>query len=131
MLVSGSLSPDYFKLISDALTAEGLVLNDPDPDPLGFEDLVSQVAPDMVCVIFQNPGYFGTLRDLTALSSECREWEVPLLRLTPPGPRSQSPETQNLAASLRRIPGIRRCARPGWPWRCRKTALRCRCRRER
>lgn len=107
VLVSGSLSPDHFKLITALLTAEGLDLNDPDPDPLGFEDLVSQVSPDMAGVIFQNPGYFGTLRDLTALSSECREWDVPLLLLTPPGPRTQSPATQNLAAALRRIPGIR------------------------
>ena len=105
-LVSGSLNPDWLQQMVDGLTAGGAHLNDPDPDPLGFEDLLSQVAPDMACVIVQNPSYFGNRRDLTALTSECREWEVPLLVIDT-AVSSKLAAAQSLATALGRVAGVR------------------------
>ena len=107
ILLSGSLGPQWLKTLTEILHPHGLELNDPDPDPLGFEDLISQVMPSMACVIFQNPGYFGTLRDLTGLTLECREWDVPLLHLTPPTRPDLAEATKRLAHALHRLPGIR------------------------
>ena len=105
VLVSGSLSPDNARLIAERL--DGMDLGNPDPDPLGFENLVSLVAPDMACVIVQNPSFFGNLRDLTALQSECREWDVPLLVIAPPPCIPPDIDPHKAAARLARIPGIR------------------------
>jgi len=84
VLLSGSLWPQWLEAITSQLREHNLSVNEPDPDPLGFENLVSSVSPDMVCVIVQNPSFFGNIRDLTALKSECREWEVPLYELGHP-----------------------------------------------
>ncbi len=105
VLLSGSLSPDTLKILTDRLGH--LDCNDPDPDPLGFENLVSLVSPDMACVVFQNPGYFGTVRDLTALVSECREWDVPLLILNSATRTEPDVRASSLVTSLGRIAGIR------------------------
>lgn len=105
ILLSGSLSPSWLDILANQLGE--FDLNEPDPDPLGFENLVSQVSPDMVCVILQNPSFFGNLRDLTALQSECREWDVPLFVIGANPDTSQSEMGQSLAKALGRIPGIR------------------------
>jgi hypothetical protein len=105
VLLSGSLSPENLKQLTARLGH--LDLNDPDPDPLGFENLVSMVSPDMACVVFQNPGYFGTVRDLTALVSECREWDVPLLILNSAVRAEPDDRALSLVAALRRIAGIK------------------------
>lgn len=107
VLLSASLGPQWFQALVQIFEAQGLELNDPDPDPLGFEDLISQVMPDMAAVIFQNPGYFGTLRDLTGLSLECREWQVPLLQLNPASRPDLAETARRLADALHRLPGIR------------------------
>ena len=105
VLLSGSLWPQWLDQITLLLQAQHLSVNEPDPDPLGFENLVSSVSPDMICVIVQNPSFFGNIRDLTALKSECREWEVPLFVLG----KSQPPcaHAQTLSAKLHQLPGVR------------------------
>ena len=105
VLVSGSFDPVVLAELTGRL--RHLDCGDPDPDPLGFENLVSAVSPGMACAVVQNPGYFGTYRDLTALISECREWEVPLLVLSATDRTAPDRAALSLAAELNRIPGIR------------------------
>ena len=107
VLLSGSLGPDAFQQIVHTLSAHDVQVNDPDPDPLGFEDLLGYVTPDMACVVYQNPSYFGNVRDLTVLTGECRDWQVPLLVLGQTADADAVERHQSLAAMLRRIPGVR------------------------
>ena len=110
ILMSGGLAPSASHLILQLLGAHNLETNDFDPDPLGFEDLVSGIGPHLAAVIVQNPSYFGTLRDFTALRSECREWQVPLLEITAPATPA-TPDwveaTQSLARQVAQIRGVR------------------------
>ena len=80
VLVSGNTSP----AIVAALAGGGgdALMDVLDPDPLGFENLVGAVDPDLAAVVVENPGLFGGWRDLTGVASECRAWDVPLVLVT-------------------------------------------------
>jgi glycine dehydrogenase subunit 1 len=73
ILLSGSLHPHYRSVTATALQYSGLEVEALDPDPLDFEDLLGRIGPDIACVVVQNPGFFGRVKDLTALAAACHD----------------------------------------------------------
>jgi glycine dehydrogenase subunit 1 len=71
ILLSGNLHPHYRSVTATALQYSGLVVETLDPDPLDLEDLLGRIGPDIACVVVQNPGFFGRVKDLTALAAAC------------------------------------------------------------
>jgi glycine dehydrogenase subunit 1 len=73
ILLSGSLHPHYGDVTVSALQYSGLQVEALDPDPLDMEDLIGRIGPDIACVVVQNPGFFGRVKDLTALAAACHD----------------------------------------------------------
>jgi len=71
VLVSGTVHPHWSSVAGTTLRYTGHAVEILAPDPLGIEDLFGRVGPDTACVIVQNPGFFGGLRDLTSLAALC------------------------------------------------------------
>ncbi len=71
VLLSGDLHPHYRSVAASTLQFTDIAVEALDPDPLGLEDLLGRVDSQTACVIVQNPGFFGRLKDLTALAEEC------------------------------------------------------------
>ena len=107
VLLSNSLGRPQLQLVLQVLDGGEILTNETDPDPLGFEDLLDDIGPHLAAVIYQNPGYFGTLRDLTALESVCRQHHVPLLSFGPTPTESDLEAAQSLARALGRVRGVR------------------------
>ena len=71
VILSGSLHPHYRETTETALKYTDLVTEALAPDPLGMEDLIGRIDSQTACVIVQNPGFFGGIRDLRPLAEEC------------------------------------------------------------
>lgn len=71
ILLSGDLHPHYRSVTETSLQYTGLTVEALAPDPLGVEDLLGRIGPDVACVVVQNPGFFGRLKDLSALAAAC------------------------------------------------------------
>jgi glycine dehydrogenase subunit 1 len=71
VLVSGGVHPHYRDVTATALRFMDLQSECLAPDPMGVEDLIGRISPDLACVIVQTPGFFGHLSDYTALSAAC------------------------------------------------------------
>lgn len=71
VLMSGAVHPHYRDVTQTQLMHLGLDIECLAPDPIGIEDLVGRVHEDLACVVVQNPGFFGELRDLTPLADAC------------------------------------------------------------
>lgn len=71
VLMSGAVHPHYRDVTQTQLKHLGLDIECLAPDPIGIEDLVGRVGDDLACVVVQNPGFFGELRDLTPLADAC------------------------------------------------------------
>ncbi len=71
VILSGSLHPHYRETTETALKYTDLVTESLAPDPLGMEDLIGRIDSQTACVIVQNPGFFGGIRDLRPLAEEC------------------------------------------------------------
>jgi glycine dehydrogenase subunit 1 len=71
IVLSGGLHPHYRSVTASALQYSGLEVEALAPDPLGLEDLVGRIGPEVACVVVQNPGFFGQVRDLSALAAAC------------------------------------------------------------
>ncbi|MBW7850478.1 MAG: aminomethyl-transferring glycine dehydrogenase subunit GcvPA [Rhodospirillales bacterium] len=71
ILLSGGLHPHY-RAVTETVTQytemepEALA-----PDPLGVEDLIGRIDAETACVVVQNPGFFGHLKDHAALAAAC------------------------------------------------------------
>ena len=72
-LISGSLHPHYREVARTyaAVTGSDIVLAPPDVD--ASEELEPLIDSETSCVVVQNPGFFGHLRDLSPLAAACRE----------------------------------------------------------
>ncbi|HEY6982557.1 aminomethyl-transferring glycine dehydrogenase subunit GcvPA [Reyranella sp.] len=70
-LISGGLHPQYRSVIETTGRWEGFsaVVGKPDVD--GHEDLAANVDKETSCVVVQNPGFFGHVRDFTELAAAC------------------------------------------------------------
>lgn len=71
ILMSGAVHPHYRDVTQTQLKHLGLDIECLAPDPIGIEDLIGRVGEDLACVVVQNPGFFGELRDLTPLADAC------------------------------------------------------------
>jgi glycine dehydrogenase subunit 1 len=66
--VSGGLHPHYREAIATAAHALGFAVDFAPSDPEGREDLAQRVDAETSCVVVQNPGFFGQVRDLSRLA---------------------------------------------------------------
>lgn len=71
VILSGSLHPHYRETTETVLKYTELETETLAPDPLGVEDLMGRIDSQTACVIVQNPGFFGGIRDLRPLAEEC------------------------------------------------------------
>lgn len=71
VILSGSLHPHYRSTTETALQYTDMETDLLAPDPMGMEDLIGRVDSQTACVIVQNPGFFGGIKDLTPLADAC------------------------------------------------------------
>jgi glycine dehydrogenase subunit 1 len=71
-VLSGGLHPHYREIIETHARFHGFTVVAHDPDPAGGEDLGPLVDDETSCVVVQNPGFFGHLRDHSRLAEICR-----------------------------------------------------------
>ncbi len=67
-VISGGLHPHYREVVATHARHLGFALDFAPPDPEGREDLASRIDDKTSCVVVQNPGFFGQVRDLSALA---------------------------------------------------------------
>ena len=72
-VISGALHPHYRDVVATHVRFLGLELISAEPDWSGNEDLAPLIDGDTACVVVQNPGFFGRLRDYAALARACHE----------------------------------------------------------
>ena len=70
-VISGGLHPQYRSVIETAAKWEGFTAVCARPDAQGTEDLIAGIDKETSCVVVQNPGFFGHLRDFTKLAEAC------------------------------------------------------------
>jgi glycine dehydrogenase subunit 1 len=95
VLLSGAVHPHYRDVTETQLKHLDLNIECLAPDPMGVEDLIGRVDESLACVVVQNPGFFGHLKDYAALSKACQAAGVLLVvcvaepvslgLVTPPG----------------------------------------------
>jgi glycine dehydrogenase subunit 1 len=71
VLLSGGVHPHYRAVTESFLRYTDIETDVLAPNPVGIEDLMGRVTARTACVIVQNPDFFGSLRDLSALAAEC------------------------------------------------------------
>jgi glycine dehydrogenase subunit 1 len=71
-VLSGGLHPHYRAVTRTHARFLGFELDLMEPDPEGAEDLASRIDANTSCVVVQNPGFFGHVRDWTRLGEACR-----------------------------------------------------------
>jgi glycine dehydrogenase subunit 1 len=71
ILLSGDVHPHYRSVTATTLQYTGLAVEALAPDPLGVEDLAGRLDDETACVVVQTPGFFGSLKDYTALAAAC------------------------------------------------------------
>jgi glycine dehydrogenase subunit 1 len=70
-VIAGDVHPHYRETALTYARFAGCEIVARDPDPLARDDLAALVAGDVSCVVVQNPGFFGHLRDASALAEAC------------------------------------------------------------
>ena len=70
-VLSGSLHPHYRAVTATNAEVLGVALDLRPADPLGTEDLAALIDDKTGCVVVQNPGLFGQVRDLKPLADAC------------------------------------------------------------
>ncbi len=71
-LLSGSLHPHYREVVATHAAFAGFTAVCAPPDVTGVEDLAAAIDDTTSCVVVQNPGFFGHVRDLRALGAAAR-----------------------------------------------------------
>ncbi|HSV29253.1 MAG TPA: aminomethyl-transferring glycine dehydrogenase subunit GcvPA [Candidatus Omnitrophota bacterium] len=71
VILSGGLHPHYRSTTETTLKYTDMSTEVLAPDPLGVEDLIGRIDSQTACVIVQNPGFFGGVKDLTPLAEAC------------------------------------------------------------
>jgi glycine dehydrogenase subunit 1 len=72
-LLSGGLHPHYRDIVATHARLAGFTADMAPPDVAGTEDLAALIDERTSCVVVQNPGFFGTLRDLRALAAAAQD----------------------------------------------------------
>ncbi len=70
-ILSGALHPHYGDVAKTMAGFLGIEMLGGEPDWRGDEDLSGRIDKETACVVVQNPGFFGHLRDYTALGEAC------------------------------------------------------------
>jgi glycine dehydrogenase subunit 1 len=70
-ILSGSLHPHYRETTETTLKYTELETETLSPDPMGMEDLIGRIDSQTACVVVQNPGFFGGIKDLRPLAEAC------------------------------------------------------------
>ncbi len=70
-VVSGSVHPHYSTVTETQAKYVDIDIDIRPPDLSGDEDLADAIDSDTACVVVQNPGVFGHVRDLTPLAEAC------------------------------------------------------------
>jgi glycine dehydrogenase subunit 1 len=73
VVVSGALHPHYREVCETYARFVGFELSALDPAPGDSEDLTGRVDRDTSCVVVQNPGFFGDIRDYSDLARTCHD----------------------------------------------------------
>jgi glycine dehydrogenase subunit 1 len=73
VLMSGNVHPHYREVTATQARFTHLDVEALAPDPLGLEDLMGRIGSDTACVVVQLPGFFGHLKDYSALAKTCQE----------------------------------------------------------
>ncbi|MBT8005429.1 MAG: aminomethyl-transferring glycine dehydrogenase subunit GcvPA [Rhodospirillales bacterium] len=72
-ILSGALHPHYRDVTETSARFMGSNMIASAPDQNGDEDLISLIDEETACVVAQNPGFFGHVRDLTPLAEACHD----------------------------------------------------------
>jgi len=70
-VLSGALHPHYRDACETIAGFYGMEPARAAPDWQGAEDLTAMIDDDTACIVVQNPGFFGHVRDLTPLAEAC------------------------------------------------------------
>ena len=70
-VLSGGLHPHYRAVTATHARFLGFSLEAMQPDPEGKEDLSRLIDQEVSCVVVQNPGFFGHIRDWSGLADAC------------------------------------------------------------
>ncbi len=68
-VLSGGLHPHYRAVVETLSDFAGMAAETLAPDPLGREDLISQINDETSCVVVQYPSVFGTIQDLSDIAA--------------------------------------------------------------
>ena len=72
-LMSGQVHPHYRDVTTTSMRFLDVDVECLAPDPYEIEDLIGRVHSEHACVVVQTPGFFGSLKDYTALANACHE----------------------------------------------------------
>jgi glycine dehydrogenase subunit 1 len=72
-LLSGALHPHYRDIVATHAKFVGFTADLAPPDVDGSEDLIAAIDARTSCVVVQNPGFFGAVRDLRKLAAAAHE----------------------------------------------------------
>ncbi len=70
-VLSGGLHPHYREATATSARFTDFDVVAAAPDPSGDEDLAALIDAETSCVVVQNPGFFGSVRDLRPLAEAC------------------------------------------------------------
>ena len=82
-ILSGGLHPHYRDVTETQTRYLDLEIVASAPDLTGAEDLAALIDDDTACVVVQNPGFFGHLRDFSALAQHCQTKGALLIAVVP------------------------------------------------
>ena len=72
-ILSGWLHQHYREVVETSAGFLGQEIVSSPADPLKDGDLAAQIDGETACVVVQNPGLFGHVRDYSALAAACHE----------------------------------------------------------
>jgi glycine dehydrogenase subunit 1 len=73
VILSGGLHPHYRDVVTTMTQFLSTEVVCADPDWRGDEDLAALIDGETACVVVQYPGFFGHLRDVSALAEACHD----------------------------------------------------------
>jgi glycine cleavage system P protein (glycine dehydrogenase) subunit 1 len=71
-ILAGDLHPQYREVVETYGRFNGFAVEALPPSLATQDDLAARIDKETSCVIVQNPGFFGALRDFSALAESCR-----------------------------------------------------------
>ncbi len=71
VILSGGLHPHYRDTTHTIAGFQGMTIEAAAPDWQGDENLIAAIDEMTACVVVQNPGFFGHVRDLSPLADAC------------------------------------------------------------